>query len=276
MAQNRTIPYGYKIENGRIIIDPQEERIVVRIYERYANGESYLQIAERLTALKVRYAPEKAEWNKNMVARVLQNKNYLGNAKYPAILHQELHQSAEKKIKPYTHRMSKDMKILKPYLVCNECGEKLSRRLKATGEERWYCPNDTDHITIKVSDASLTQNIMELQNKLLLQGNSKKENTANNKALNLELIRLKNQIDLAMNEPNPNLTEIKQSIMVLASEKYTILGNLDADDHLSHIIEKLSKTELSSRLLKEIIIKIIVSHTKATELVLQNGQKIKI
>ena len=79
MAQNRTIPYGYKIENGKLTIDPEEKHIVVRIYERYANGESYLQIAERLTALGVQYTPEKTRWNKNMVARVTDYKNSQNN-----------------------------------------------------------------------------------------------------------------------------------------------------------------------------------------------------
>lgn len=276
MAQNRTIPYGYKIENGKLTIEPEEEHIVVRIYERYANGESYLQIAERLTALGVLYTPEKAQWNKNMVARMLQNKNYLGNDKYPAILHQELYQSAEEQTKPYTHRMDKDMKVLKPYLVCSECGEKLCRRLKATGVERWYCPNDTDHISQKVSDASLTKDIIELQRKLLLSEKCKKASKPDSKTLNLELIKLKNQIDLAMNEPTPNLEEIKESIMKLAREKYSLLENIGEDSYLSHTIESLSDTELDSKLLTAITMKLVVSRTKATELVLKNGQKIKI
>jgi hypothetical protein len=275
MAQNRIIPYGYKIENGKLTIEPEEKHIVVRIYERYANGESYLQIAERLTALGVRYTPEKAQWNKNMVARVLQNKNYLGNNKYPTIIHSELLQSTEKQAKPYTHRMDKDMKALKPYLVCNECGEKLRRRLKATGVERWYCPNDTDHISLKVSDESLAKDIMELQRKLLLSEKCKKTSQAESKTLNLELIKLKNRIDLAMNEPTPNLEEIKESIMKLAREKYSILENIGEDSYLSHTIERLSNTELDSKLLPTITMKIVVSRTKAMEIVLTNGQKIK-
>lgn len=275
MAQNRTIPYGYKIENGKLTIEPEEKHIVVRIYERYANGESYLQIAERLTALGVRYTPEKTHWNKNMVARVLQNKNYLGNCKYPTIIHSELLKSVEEQAKPYTHRMDKDMKALKPYLVCRECGERLQRRLKATGVERWYCPNDTDHISLKVSDESLAKDIMELQRKLLLSGKSNKPSKSYDKTLNLELIKLKNQIDLAMNEPTPDLEEIKESIMKLASKKYSILENIGKDSYLSHTIDGLSDAELNSKLLTAITMKIMVSRTKATELVLTNGQKIK-
>ena len=167
------------------------------------------------------------------------------------------------------------MKALKPYLVCRECGERLQRRLKATGVERWYCPNDTDHISLKVSDESLAKDIMELQRKLLLSGKCNKPSKSDDKTLNLELIKLKNQIDLAMNEPTPNLEEIKESIMKLASEKYSILENIGEDSYLSHTIEGLSDAELNSKLLTAITMKIMVSRTKATELVLTNGQKIK-
>ena len=117
---------------------------------------------------------------------------------------------------------------------------------------------------------------MELQQKLLLSRNSIKESKADGNTLNLELIKLQNQIDIAMSEPNPNLTEIKERIMALASEKYLILGTLNEDNYLSHTIERLSETEPNSRLLTDITMKIIVSHTKATELILKNGQKVKI
>lgn len=275
MAQNRMQPYGYKIENGWLTTEPQEEKIVVQIFERYAEGQSYKKIAEWLTNLGLRYMPEKPHWNKNMVARILQNKNYLGNVKYPTILQGELHQKAEKQAKPYTHTECKDIKTLKPLLVCSECGEKLRRRLKGTGVERWYCPNDTDHISLKVSDESLIQNIIELQRNLLLSGNFKKVSKADGKTLNLELIKLKNQIDLAMNEPIPNLEEIRKSIMALASEKYTVLYSLNLEESkLSYTIEQISQTELNSKLLQEVVMKITVSHTKVTELLLKNGQKI--
>ena len=111
---------------------------------------------------------------------------------------------------------------------------------------------------------------------LVLSGCGKKESKEDDKTLNLELIKLKNQIDLAMRDPNPNLIEIKERIMALASEKYIALGNLNEDSYLSHNIERLSETELNSRLLTDIMMKIVVSHTKATELILKNGQKIKI
>ena len=110
----------------------------------------------------------------------------------------------------------------------------------------------------------------------MLSGKRNKPSKSDGKSLNLELIKLKNQIDLAMNEPTPNLEEIKESIMKLAREKYSILENIGEDSYLSHTIERLSDTELDSKLLTAITMKIVVSRTKATELVLKNGQKIKI
>lgn len=64
--------------------------------------------------------------------------------------------------------------------------------------------------------------------------------------------------------------------MKLAREKYNILENIGEDSYLSHTIERLSDKELDSKLLTAITMKIVVFRTKATELVLKNGQKIKI
>ncbi len=72
MAQNRYIPYGYKIENGAIAPCREEAEVIRRIYSLYVMGQSYKAIALALTEEGLRYASEKPDWNKNMVARILQ------------------------------------------------------------------------------------------------------------------------------------------------------------------------------------------------------------
>ena len=42
----RTIPYGYKVENGKTIPDEGEARIVKRIFTAYINGEGLMRIAD--------------------------------------------------------------------------------------------------------------------------------------------------------------------------------------------------------------------------------------
>lgn len=56
--KNRTVPYGYKYENGIIVLHPQESEIVKQICTAYLNGQSLLDIATTLNEQRVEYMPE--------------------------------------------------------------------------------------------------------------------------------------------------------------------------------------------------------------------------
>lgn len=270
MAQNRTIPYGYKIENGKTIAEPQEAEVIRRIYKEYAAGLSYKKIAEQLTASDIRYMPDKPVWNKNMVARILQNQSYLGTEKYPSIIEPDLSHSAQQMAKPYTHTEPHDIKALKPLLVCGICGEPILRRLKTGGEERWYCPSDKNHIAVSLTDELLIQSISALQKYLaenaeLVMSEQKADNQ-----IDLSVMRLQNEIDLAMNQQEPDLTAIQKSVMELAARKYALLQDKGGCD--KEIAKRLTQigADLDSSFLKEITAQIKVTHTAAEALVLKN------
>ena len=69
MGTNRTQPFGYRMERGKVVIDPDEFRWVVYIYERYIQGASFKQISDTLCCTGIGYDVDKT-WNKNMVARI--------------------------------------------------------------------------------------------------------------------------------------------------------------------------------------------------------------
>ena len=45
MGKNRYLPFGYRIRNGEIVIEPVEANIVRKAFEEYAAGASYASIA---------------------------------------------------------------------------------------------------------------------------------------------------------------------------------------------------------------------------------------
>jgi hypothetical protein len=94
MAKNRTIPFGYCVRNGEIVIDKIESAAVREIFESYNNGKSFKQIAKEQT---VPYSEHRTEWLKPNVARVLGNSNYLGNDKFPRIIETKLFEVAQQK-----------------------------------------------------------------------------------------------------------------------------------------------------------------------------------
>lgn len=97
MAKNRTIPFSYCMRNGEVITEPTESKAVVRIFEEYLNGSSFLQIAKLMESEKIRYIADSEHWDKNMVKRIIENEKYLGNGKYPQIIDGETFKIANKK-----------------------------------------------------------------------------------------------------------------------------------------------------------------------------------
>ena len=85
MGSNRTQPFGYRMEYGKVVIDPDESRWVVYIYEQYIQGASFKGLSDTLCGTGIRYDGDK-HWNKNMVARILQDRRYIGDGEYPRII----------------------------------------------------------------------------------------------------------------------------------------------------------------------------------------------
>ena len=83
--RQRRLPFGYAIIMGEIVLHQDEAESVRRIYERYITGSSYKTITAQLNGEGVCYLPG-ADWNKHMVKRILENRTYLGERGYPAIM----------------------------------------------------------------------------------------------------------------------------------------------------------------------------------------------
>lgn len=86
MLNNRNIPFGYCITNGEYAVNDIEAEAIRQIFAQYIGGDSLKTIAVQMT---VPYNTCKPLWNKNMVSRVLENRRYLGENGYPAIISQE-------------------------------------------------------------------------------------------------------------------------------------------------------------------------------------------
>ncbi len=91
MLKNRNIPFGYCVINGKYAINEIEAQAVREIFENYINGKSLKTIAAEM---QIPYNSGKAAWNKNMVARVLENRKYIGENGYPRIIYNEEFNSA--------------------------------------------------------------------------------------------------------------------------------------------------------------------------------------
>ncbi len=78
-------PYGYRIENGKAIIDEQAADQIKTLFQSYLTGDS-LATAAKKAAIKSFHAG---------VGRMLRNKYYLGDEYYPAIIDTETFEAVE-------------------------------------------------------------------------------------------------------------------------------------------------------------------------------------
>ncbi len=68
-------PYGYRIENGKAVVDETTAEQVKALFQSYLTGDS-LATAAKKAGIEAFHAG---------IGRMLQNKRYLGDAYYPAI-----------------------------------------------------------------------------------------------------------------------------------------------------------------------------------------------
>ena len=81
----RKQPFGYRIEMGEVVVHPKEAGIVRFIYREYIAGATFKSLENALRNQDIPYDRGKL-WNKNMVARILGDRRYIGENDYPAII----------------------------------------------------------------------------------------------------------------------------------------------------------------------------------------------
>lgn len=94
--RKRYLPFGYQIKHGEIVIALKESNAVRFIFEEYLAGKSLKGIADIMSAKDIPYHVDDKKWNRNMVGRILANKIYYGNPKYPPIISETQYNLAEK------------------------------------------------------------------------------------------------------------------------------------------------------------------------------------
>lgn len=85
---NRKQPFGYRMEFGDVVVDPKESEVVRYIFQQYLTGKSFKALTEGLQQQPIQYDAQKP-WNKNMVARILQDDRYVGEKGFPEIISRE-------------------------------------------------------------------------------------------------------------------------------------------------------------------------------------------
>lgn len=272
MRKNRTLPYGYQVTAGATAANEPEAEIVRRVFREYAAGRSYKAIAEALTQSGSRYTPDKPEWNKNIIARMLQNQAYLGNEQYPPLLAEEEYRMAQDAKKPYTLRQTPELKAACGMLVCGVCGAPVKRRNKSDGTERWYCESDYHHIPATLTDAELVEKLYSV---LALMKDTPEvviSEVRSTEYNDIAVARLESEINAMLDRATDNTEELLGMILRLSADKYTSVSGVGAES--KRIRRTLKYGQQDIRILPEIADSITISPKTVISVSLKNGQNI--
>ena len=71
---NRYIPFGYEIIDAEVVTIEREAEVVRNVFSLYVQGNSLKNISDRLNMLPISYAGDGRQWDKNIVKRILENR----------------------------------------------------------------------------------------------------------------------------------------------------------------------------------------------------------
>lgn len=177
--RQRHMPLGYRMAGGKIVIDPEQAEIIKGIFQEYSEGASLYQIAKKLTEQGALNANYKPVWNHGTVGKILENRKYLGDEVYPAILEQKLFDKVQEHRKEKSRRLGriiqpnslKARSMFASYLFCGMCGQPYRRYVehcKQPGEKIvWKCKHYINENrvccrNIFLIDSQIIQAFMEL------------------------------------------------------------------------------------------------------------------
>lgn len=173
MKKHRSLPFGYTITDGRLIIEPSEAEAIRKIFADYAGGASLSELAATLTKLQIPYSEKRTDWNKNMVARIIGNRKYTGADGFDPIIDldifKEANLSKDQKIKKQHCHDNTTIGIFRARLICKACGSRMIRLYEKRNREqvRWICENPACRIRICISDELLECRVVDRMNLII-------------------------------------------------------------------------------------------------------------
>ncbi len=128
------IVYGYRIQDGAMVIQHQEAEAVKQIFGLYLEGMTAQKIAEILNESGLLYNSEDSRWDRHRVIRMLRDPHYTGTEGYPGLLDDKTFRTAQETLENRARKRGDHPALcLVKMLRCANCGSSLRR----ISERQW-------------------------------------------------------------------------------------------------------------------------------------------
>lgn len=279
--KNRNIPFGYRFEDGKIVVNHDEQNTLQRICSEYLDGRSLLQIANGLESDKVEFAPGIITWNKARIMRIVDDDRYLGNAAYPQVIDEATverlrSRKASRNTQTSTDRQS-GIYLLKVPIVCPSCGNPMHRlqdtRCKCT--QKWVC--NQCRIQIKKEDAVLMKDIVDLLNGLIRNPEIIRSVQPSQTEPSIEQRRLDSEIARTLEGYDFDRDALREKLYQRAAIGYQQIGNEAYVEYkLKNTLEQHNILDgFDSELTNKTVKLIRLAENGSFSIILINGQEIR-
>jgi len=230
---SRGIQYGYQIQNGELVVHPQEALAVQRIFSLYLTGQTTQKsIAETLNAERITYLAEIPAWNRLRVRRVLRNPHYAGKEDYPLIISGEDFRKAQEIMAGRARQMDRHPALcLAKKIRCEHCGNSLRRIPEVEWRDTLHFLCDHCGAKATITDADLLAEIERQAAEYKSPGDAPYTPSG-------EVIRLTNAINRGLERPDQPEDVVDLILKGIAARYDCFTTQMTADELLRLIKEK--------------------------------------
>ena len=258
MKKKRYLPFGYRMENGKIIVVPKEADLVQKVFSEYLTGKSLQQLADMAQKTGLSYRENSNDWNKGMISRILDDSRYWKQNEFPSIIAEETARKAIRK-KQEKFVPKSQLNFLKGKVICSGCGAALHRDSRSLPKVFWNC-KDCGASFGPFTDAGFYQIILEKFQSLYQNPESIEAEQIPDNSLSMKVVRLTNEIDRSLNEREVDPERVLSLIFECAAERYNcyqISGSEPETMKIRELLENLDGDKFNPRLFSQIVEQVI-------------------
>lgn len=265
------------IRDGLIQSHPQEADAVRHIFGQYLAGASMLTIAEEMVKQGIHYHQHTAEWNKNMVKRILENTKYIGEGNYPRLVSDEDFSAAQcQRTQRNTYApLPTHIQPIRGMVVCARCGGRMVRGTRSHGRVGWRCQSPHCGQVVTISDEALGEMVDGWLRELAQAPHLLTALEPQRAEVDMEAIRLQNELTLALNRGSEKPEYIKTLALAAAAQRYGQLPDPTPAYELEQLRVRLEQGSPDADMLADLLAAAVravrLTPAKKIELELING-----